>query len=46
MATMLRSRELVPLVSPGRSWDKRLLEIGVDYLNFAPRCKKEQRSGA
>jgi hypothetical protein len=34
--------ELVPLVSaPIRSQlDKRLLEIDVGYLNFAPRCKK------
>ena len=35
--------ELVPLVSaPIRSQlDKRLLEIDVDYLNFAPRCKND-----
>jgi hypothetical protein len=39
---MLRSRELVPLVSaPIRSrLDKRFLGIDVGYLNFAPRCKK------
>ena len=36
--------QLVPLVSaPIRSrLDKRLLEIDVDYLNFAPRCKKKR----
>jgi hypothetical protein len=45
MATMLRSRELVPLVSaPIRlQLDKTLLGIDVGYLNFAPRCKKAQR---
>ena len=45
MATMLRSRELVPPVSaPIRSrLDKRFHRIHVGYLNLAPRCEKAQR---
>jgi len=45
MATMLRSRELVPPVSaPIRSrLDKRFPRIDVGYLNLAPRCEKAQR---